>query len=128
MQHSSIKKFKQVKVSSVSEMTPYEQVKLVFSNITGKLSAAKLLIERRDFENKGLLISDCITLLGALQQILDFEQGKEISTNLDSLYDYCQKLLLDANLHNDIQKIDEVLSIMTEIKSGWESIPPEQRS
>ena len=128
MQHSSIKKFKQVKVSSVSEMTPYEQVKLVFSNITGKLSAAKLLIERRDFEKKGLLISDCITLLGALQQILDFEQGKEISTNLDSLYDYCQKLLLDANLHNDIKIIDEVLSIITEIKSGWESIPPEQRS
>jgi flagellar protein FliS len=91
MQHSSIKKFKQVKVNSVREMTPYEQIKLVFSNITGKLSAAKILIERKDFEKKGLLISDCITLLGALQQILDFEQGQEISSNLDSLYDYCQK-------------------------------------
>lgn len=128
MQHSSIKKFKQVKVNSVREMTPYEQIKLVFSNIAGKLSAAKILIERKDFEKKGLLISDCITLLGALQQILDFEQGQEISANLDSLYDYCQKTLLDANLHNDIAKVDEVLVIVNEIKSGWDSIPPEQRS
>lgn len=128
MQHLSINKFKQVKVNSISEMTPYEQIKLVFSNITGKLSAAKVLIERKDFEKKGILLSECITLFGALQQILDFEKGNEISQNLDALYDFCQQKLLDANMKNDAAQIDEVLAIISEIKAGWESIPAEHRS
>ncbi|MFY8300285.1 flagellar export chaperone FliS [Pseudoalteromonas sp. SS15] len=128
MQHLSINKYKQVTVSSVREMSPYDQVKLVFVNIVGKLSAAKGFIDRKDYEKKGVYISDCITLLGALQQVLDFEQGKEISGNLDSLYDFCQRKLLDANMNNDINQIDEVLGIIGEIKAGWESIPQENRA
>jgi flagellar protein FliS len=128
MQHLSINKYKQVTVSSVKEMTPYDQVKLVFTNILGKLSAAKGFIERKDYEKKGIFISDSIILLGALQQVLNFEQGDEISENLDSLYDFCQRKLLDASLKNDTQQIDEVLAIISEIKVGWDSIPPEERS
>ena len=127
MAHASIKKYRQVTVSSVKEMTPYEQVKLVFSNIVGKLSAAKGLIERKEFEKKGTAISDCITLLGALQQVLNFENENQISANLDSLYDYCSRTLLTANLENDISKLDEVITVIKEIKSGWEAIPIEQR-
>jgi flagellar protein FliS len=39
-----------------------------------------------------------------------------------------KKTLLDANLNNDVAKVDEVLAIVNEIKVGWDSIPPEQRS
>ena len=66
-------------------------------------------------------------LLGALQQVLNFEHNNEVSTNLDSLYDYCQRSLLTANLENNIDKIDEVITLIKEIKSGWEAIPFEQR-
>ncbi|GAB0109633.1 flagellar export chaperone FliS [Pseudoalteromonas distincta] len=127
MAHASIKKYRQVTVSSVKEMTPYEQVKLVFTNIIGKLSAAKGLIEHKEFEKKGTAISDCITLLGALQQVLNFENENQISASLDSLYDYCLRTLLTANLENDINKLDEVIVLIKEIKSGWEAIPIEQR-
>lgn len=127
MAHASINKYRQITVSSVKEMTPYDQVKLVFVNIVGKLSAAKGFIERKELEKKGTAISDCIVLLGALQQVLNFENDNEISVNLDSLYDYCQRCLLNANLENDINKIDEVITLIKEIKSGWEAIPFEQR-
>jgi len=128
MAHASINKYRQITVSSVKEMTPYEQVKLVFVNIIGKLSAAKGFIERKELAKKGVAISDCITLLGALQQVLNFENDNEISLNLDSLYDYCQRNLLVANLENDVEKIDEVILLIKEIKSGWEEIPFDQRA
>lgn len=127
MAHSSINKYRQVTVSSVKEMTPYDQVKLVFVNIVGKLSAAKGFIERKEYEKKGTAISDCIVLIGALQQVLNFDHNNEVSTNLDSLYDYCQRSLLSANLENDLKKVDEVIVLIKEIKSGWEAIPLEQR-
>ncbi|WP_409423641.1 hypothetical protein [Pseudoalteromonas sp. RW-H-Ap-1] len=52
MAHASINKYRQITVSSVKEMTPYDQVKLVFVNIVGKLSAAKGFIERKELEKK----------------------------------------------------------------------------
>ena len=128
MAHASINKYRQVTVSSVKEMTPYDQVKLVFANIVGKLSAAKGFIQRKEFDKKGIAISDCITLLGALQQVLNFEDDNAVSTNLDSLYDYCQRTLLIANMENNIDKLDEVIVLIKEIKSGWEAIPLEHRS
>ncbi|AQQ00546.1 flagellar export chaperone FliS [Pseudoalteromonas sp. SG45-5] len=128
MAHASINKYRQVTVSSVKEMTPYDQVKLVFANIVGKLSAAKGFIQRKEFDKKGIAISDCITLLGALQQVLNFEGDNAVSTNLDSLYDYCQRTLLMANMENNIDKLDEVIVLIKEIKSGWEAIPLEHRS
>ncbi|WP_405601689.1 MULTISPECIES: flagellar export chaperone FliS [unclassified Pseudoalteromonas] len=128
MAHASINKYRQVTVSSVKEMTPYDQVKLVFANIVGKLSAAKGFIQRKEFDKKGIAISDCITLLGALQQVLNFEGDNTVSTNLDSLYDYCQRTLLMANMENNIDKLDEVIVLIKEIKSGWEAIPLEHRS
>lgn len=130
MAHASIKKYGQVRASSISEMTPYEQINLIFSNIIGRLAATKGFIERKEIEKKGENISACILLFGALQDALNFdvEQGSEISDNLLSLYDYCQRTLTKANLNNDTAAIMEVSSIVKEIKEGWDNIPASERS
>jgi flagellar secretion chaperone FliS len=87
MAHVSINKYRQVSISNVQDMTPYDQVKLILVNIVGKLAAAKGCIERKDIEKKGLHISTCISLIGALQTALNMEEGGEISENLASLYE-----------------------------------------
>ncbi|NMP03421.1 flagellar export chaperone FliS [Pseudoalteromonas arctica] len=130
MAHSSLKKYSQVRASSIAEMTPYEQINLIFSNIIGRLAATKGFIERKEIAKKGENISACILLLGALQDALNFdvEEGEGISDNLYALYDYCQRTLTQANLNNDVEKIIEVSSIIKEIKEGWGSIPMSDRN
>ena len=128
MAHSSLNKYRQVRVSSVTEMTPYEQINLIFSTIIGKLGGAKGFITRNDYAAKGTAISDCIILLGALQEALDMENSNEISANLMELYDYCKRTLLAANQENSIEKLDEVITLVKEIKEGWDSIPPSERN
>ncbi|WP_165736200.1 flagellar export chaperone FliS [Pseudoalteromonas sp. C8] len=130
MAHISVKKYGQVRASSIAEMTPYEQINLIFSNIIGRLAATKGFIERKEIAKKGENISACILLLGALQDALNLEveQDPSISNNLLALYDYCQRRLTQANLHNDIEAITEVSSIVKEIKDGWNNIPLDQRS
>ena len=130
MAHVSVKKYGQVRASSIAEMTPYEQINLIFSNIIGRLAATKGFIERKEIAKKGENISACILLLGALQDALNLEveQDPSISNNLLALYDYCQRRLTQANLHNDIEAITEVSSIVKEIKDGWNNIPLDQRS
>ena len=130
MAHVSVKKYGQVRASSIAEMAPYEQINLIFSNIIGRLAATKGFIERKEIQKKGENISACVLLFGALQDALNLEveQDPSISNNLLALYDYCQRRLTQANLHNDIEAITEVSSIVKEIKEGWNNIPLDQRS
>lgn len=129
MAHISVKKYSQVSVSNINEMTPYEQISLIFSNILGRLAATKGFIERKEIQKKGENISSCILLFGALQDALNFEveQDPSISNNLLSLYDYCQRKLVQANIDNDVNAINEVISIVKEVKEGWDAIPVEAR-
>jgi len=127
MAHLSINKYRQVSVNNVQDMTPYEQVNLIFVNIIGKLAAAKGSIERKEIENKGNNISVCISLIGALQDALNMDDGGEISANLASLYEYCQYKLVNANVNNDIEGLVEVSTIIKNIKEGWDAIPQDIR-
>jgi flagellar secretion chaperone FliS len=129
MAHVSIKKYSQVSVNNIHDMTPYDQINLIYTNLLGRLAATKGFIERNEIEKKGENISACILLFGALQDALNFdvEQGPSISDNLFSLYDYCQRKLTDANINNDAEAIIEVSTIVKEIKEGWESIPKDKR-
>jgi len=127
MAHLSINKYRQVSVNNVQDMTPYEQVNLIFVNIIGKLAAAKGSIERKEIEKKGNNISVCISLIGALQDALNMDDGGEISANLASLYEYCQYKLVNANVNNDIEGLIEVSTIIKNIKEGWEAIPQDIR-
>ncbi len=128
MAHISVKKYSQVSVSNINEMTPYEQINLIFNNIIGRLAATKGFIERKELEKKGENISSSILLFGALQDALNFEKGGEISNNLLSLYDFCQRRLTEENINNDIDAIDDVIRIVKEIKEGWDAIPADERT
>jgi flagellar protein FliS len=48
-----------------------------------------------------------------------------VARNLDGLYDYMVRTLVDANVHNDEAKLLEVRQLLAEVKAGWDAIPPE---
>ena len=47
--------------------------------------------------------------------------------NLDELYRYMTQRLLQANISNEAAWLDEVSTLLREIKTAWEQIPPEAR-
>jgi len=51
------------------------------------------------------------------------DAGGEIANNLDDLYEYMGRRLLDANISNDTAILDEVCSLMIEIKGAWDALP-----
>jgi flagellar secretion chaperone FliS len=53
---------------------------------------------------------------------LDLNQGGEIAANLYNLYRYIIDRLIHANLRKDIEAIEEVIKIITDIKTSWEEI------
>ena len=112
--------------SKVSSSTPHSLIAMLLDGLLKKLAVASGAIERNDISMKGENISAAIRIVDSLRASLD-EKGGELAINLASLYDYMERRLLEANIKSDTKIIAEVVSLIGEIKSGWDAIPDELR-
>lgn len=108
--------------------SPHTLVSMLFDGIQKNLSIAKGAIDRNDIILKGRKISASIEIIDNLRAGLNVKQGGELAENLQSLYDYMERRLIEANLGNDKTILSEVGYLVEEIKEGWDAIPLEFRS
>ena len=107
---------------------PHQLIQMLLDGAVERINAAKYHIQNNDAAQKGEQISKTISILDGLKVSLDMEKGGEIAANLEALYDYMQRQLLMANLENKTQNLDEVLSLLNEIRAGWAQIPQDIRN
>lgn len=110
--------------SAVNGADPYHLIQLLMQGGLDRLGQAKYALEQDDIATKGLMLGKAISIVGGLQSALDREQAPELCDNLERLYDYMQRRLLQANLRNDPVIIDEVRDLLRTVKSGWDELAP----
>lgn len=121
---SALSQYKSVSVKSgVEDATPHRLVQMLMEGALDKIAAAKGHMLRNEPADKGRFISWAISIISGLQSSLDMEAGGELSRNLDDLYDYMVRRLGEAGLKNDPAILDEVSSLLLEVKSAWDVIP-----
>jgi len=126
---NNINQYRQVNnYTGVTDADPHQLIQMLLDAAVGKLAIAKGILERGERAQKGEIIGQAISIINGLQSSLDMDAGGEIATNLNDLYDYMNRRLLLANMHNDVEIVDEVISLLREIKSAWESIPFDART
>lgn len=60
------------------------------------------------------------SIIAELLGSLNMEDGGEIGRNLQRLYTYMFNELIEANLNNDVSKIQNVLGLLKELRIGWQ--------
>lgn len=123
-----INAYQQVDRSAASYADPWRLVAMLFEGALERVAQARGAMQRGDVAVKGERIGKAMAIIDGLHGSLDQERGGEIADNLGALYDYMVRRLLDANLQNDIEALDEVASLLREVKEGWDAIPPEYRN
>ncbi len=122
--NSALSQYKSVSVSSgVEDATPHRLVQMLMEGALDKISAAKGHMLRNELAEKGRFISWAISIISGLQSSLNMDAGGDLSRNLDDLYDYMVRRLGEAGAKNDPAILDEISSLLLEVKSAWDVIP-----
>ncbi len=111
----------------VEEASGHELIRLLLETLSVRITEAKTCIQEDDIGEKITRLTKALNILDGLRMSLNIEEGGEIASNLDDLYDYMQRQLIQANAHNDVPILDEVKGLVEEIKSAWIMIPQELR-
>ncbi len=114
--------------SKVSNSTPHSLVSMLLQGVLDKLAKAVGAIQRKDIADQGKSISESIRIIDNLRASLDIVNGGTIATGLASLYDYMERRLVEANAQSDQQIVEEVITLVSEIKSAWDTISTKQSS
>lgn len=125
---SLAKQYSQIGTATQAEAaSPHQLILMLLNGAIEKLALAKGHLSRGDIGQKGKQIFWAISIVAGLRTCLDLEKGGEVAENLERLYDYMERRLVQVNANNDMQGIDEVMSLLNEIREGWMGIPAEYR-
>ena len=107
---------------------PHHLILMLMDGVMQRISAARGCLERSDLGQKAQLLQRAVTLIAELRGSLDHQKGGTLAHNLDELYDYMARQLIRANVENRSALLDEVASLMTEIRLAWMAVPLALRS
>ena len=109
--------------SDIAGADPHKLVLMLYEAAIQAAETAKKHIAAHNIEGKSNAISRASAIIQqGLMASLDVKAGGQIAQNLLELYEYMVYRLLIANLKNDTAALDEVVRLLTELKTAWEGI------
>ncbi|WP_265920087.1 flagellar export chaperone FliS [Cupriavidus nantongensis] len=103
--------------------SPHRLIVMLFDGARAAIAKARFHMEAGDIPAKGNAISKAIDIIvNGLNAVLDHDAGGEIAADLEALYDYMVRRLMQANLHNDAGLLTEVDGLLGNLASAWAQI------
>lgn len=122
--HRMLDSYGSVKVATgVATANSVELIMMLFDGLLESLSVAKGHVQHGAIKPKAQALGRASRIVLALQDALDFERGGELARTLNELYAYVTRRLLRIHAHNDLEALDEVMSMMSEIRQAWQTVP-----
>ena len=122
---AAMRQYQQVGVKAqVTEADPHRLIQMLMQGGLDRIAQAKGAMEREAYAEKGVLIGKTISIIGGLRDALDQDVGGDLAANLDRLYEYMTMRLFEASRHNNVEQLNEVGKLLSEIKLAWDQIAP----
>ncbi len=123
-----IKEYQQVELDiGIMDADPHRIIQLLLEGVLFRLSKAKQVMSEKKYAQKAKYIGKSMDIINGLRASLNIEAGGKLSKDLSDLYEYMVRRLLEASKKNDTAIIDEVIHLITNIKSAWDQVPQDVR-
>jgi flagellar protein FliS len=120
----AIESYGDVKVTTgVSNANNIELIQMLFDGLLESLSVARGHIQHGALPEKSKALGRASRIVLGLQGALDFNQGGDLANNLNELYSYVTKRIFHVNVRNDLEALDEIYGLMSEIREAWTEVP-----
>ena len=98
---------------------------MLYQGAIRKMKKALMMIEKKDLEGKGNCLIQAQDIILELLYALDrqlLESGNELAINLQKLYFYAYRRLIEANTKIDRQAVEEVVELMSSLLVAWQQV------
>lgn len=111
----------------VAAADPHGLILMLMNGALERLTRARGCIANKQYADKAQLIHSGVSIIDQLRNSLNLNDGGDVAANLDKLYEYMCKQLLNASIENDLTKLDEVSRLLLGIRDAWAQIPASQQ-
>ena len=105
--------------SGVESASATQLITMLLDGALERIVRAQGHMDRGELAEQGEVIGKVIDIVASLDSYLDHEKGGEVSKTLEALYDYIVRQLYQANLTNDLSLLEEVASLLKDVRAGW---------
>ncbi|MEC9490823.1 MAG: flagellar export chaperone FliS [Halanaerobiales bacterium] len=125
MQGRSADQYKQMQIKTAS---PGKLLLMLYQGAVKFMKLAKNNIKEGKIEESHKNIIKAQNIILELQSTLNKEQGGEIAVQLESLYDFIYRELVQANLNKNTRHLDNVIPLVEELFVTYKEIVITQNS
>lgn len=103
-------------------------VVLLYDAAIQSIELSRRAIETNSLADKARFLGRAISIVGELDSVLDYEQGGDIAKSLHRLYEYMLAELVEANVRNNMLKLDGPLRSLNTLREAWREIAAQQQA
>lgn len=116
--------YEKISVETAGRM---DLVLLCYEKAIQHLDKSRALCEEKKYNEKLVTFDKALGIINELSAALDMEKGGEIAKNLDAIYNYLMRRLLQGDVKRDLTAYDEAIRILSGLREAWESIASESQ-
>ena len=113
--------------ATVETASPHKLIAMLFEGALKAMAKAKGAAERGSVNERTQQCNKASDILVNLRAMLDAEKGGEYAENLNGLYGYMIRRIMEANRDNSPEAAQEVIDLLLQVKLGWDEVPVEDR-
>jgi len=110
------------KKNDISTSSPLKMVLMLYDGAITFLKKAVEFAEQGDIKNKNIYANKARDIIVEFNNSLNIQQGGEIAAKLRSLYFFMDRHLMISNWNNDIQGLNDVIDLLSNLREGWQDV------
>ncbi len=116
----------QYRSTQVSTADRVKIISLLYDGAINFLNQSKIKIQESDLKSKGIYLTKASRIVSELNNALNPEIDRELTSNIERLYEFINFKILEANMKNNPDFIDESIKILKMLKEGWDELSAQQ--
>ena len=108
--------------TAVTTQTRGRLIVMLYDGAINFLKMAKQCIDQEDIVGRNRNIRRARDIIFELNSTLDLDRGGQVAQNLRSLYNFIGRYLGEANVKNDAQMLQKMITMLDDLRQAWRKI------